>query len=507
MNAITSILSKFIAVVVTLLFLVACGGEGEGDSSSSSGSNSGVGSVGLLLTDGPTNDFDAVFITIAKAELLSESGSVTIFQGEETVNLLDYRNDARIFSLNPSVPAGTYEKIRLTLSDIELVKCEDAAVIQPIDVDTCTNTINPGEQPKLKGNSKLDLNPQGDFVVHSGDTLMVEIDIDAEKSIHIVETGNGKYVFRPVVFVNILSDGASGKLIRIHGVIKNLDRVAGEFEICSLEINLLPSADVIDDEITCVDVQFNDDTAIFTPNCTFCTPEDLFNDERATVIGQLRRNDDDEVEHHEADGDENHHDLDGVFIEALVIEIGPDGIDNILDGIALTTVDDRFLFDMSIDSGQGYTEGSQLTIQILPETKIVQTDGSIIPITAIKAGVPLSIKGDIQLYDTAPAVLLAKLIVVDTKAGIVRKESGTISLIPDNICGFYLDTGTETVDLSVRAENKSTQVLRVYDNGSEIILVEDLKEGNSVNVYGQDDDQGCFAADLIVVFELVTVPQ
>jgi len=504
MNVTTSILSKFMAVVVMVLFLAACGGEN--DSSSSSGNNSGVGSVGLLLTDGPTNDFDAVFITIVKAELLSESWSVTIFQGEETVNLLDYRNDARIFSLNPSVPAGTYEKIRLTLSDIELVKCEDAAVIQPIDVDTCTNTINPGEQPKLKGNNKLDLNPQGDFVVHSGDTLMVEIDIDAEKSIHIVETGNGKYVFRPVVFVNILSDGASGKLVRIHGVIKNLDRVAGEFEICSNEINLLPSADVIDDEITCVDVQFNDDTAIFGPNCTFCTPEDLFNDDQATVIGQLRR-DDDDGEDHEADGDENHHDLDGVFIEALVIEIGPDGIDNTLDGIALTTVDDRFLFDMSIDPGQGYTEGSQLTVQILPETNIVQTEGSIIPITAIKAGVPLSVKGDIQLSDTAPAVLLAKLIVVDTKAGIVRKESGTISLIPDNICGFYLNTGTETVDLSVRADNKSTKVLRVYEKGSDFILVEDLKKGDSVNVYGQDDDQGCFAADLIVVFELVAVPQ
>ena len=46
--------------------------------------------------------------TCQAAELLSDSGRVTIFQGSETVNLLDYRNDARIFSLDPSVPAGTY---------------------------------------------------------------------------------------------------------------------------------------------------------------------------------------------------------------------------------------------------------------------------------------------------------------------------------------------------------------------------------------------------------------
>ena len=164
MNTTISMLNKFVAATVMVLFLAACGGGGGGgDSASNTVSSGGTGSVGLLLTDGPTDDFDAVNITVVKAELLSDSGRFTIFEGEETVNLLDYRDDARIFSLHPSVPAGTYEKIRLTLSNIELVKCEDGAVIQPIDVDTCINTIADSDQPRLKGNNKLDLNPQGDF--------------------------------------------------------------------------------------------------------------------------------------------------------------------------------------------------------------------------------------------------------------------------------------------------------------------------------------------------------
>jgi len=499
-------LNKFMAAAVMVLFLAACGGGGGGgsDSASNTVSSGGTGSVGLLLTDGPTDDFDAVFITVVQAELLSDSGSVTIFLGEETLNLLDYRNDARIFALNPGVPAGTYEKIRLTLSDIELVKCEDGAVIQPVDVDTCINTIADNVQPRLTGNKKLDLNPGADFEVVPGGTLMVEIDIDAEKSIHIVETGNGKYQFRPVVFVNILSDGVSGKLVRIHGIIADLDRAAGEFEICSREINLLPGIDVIDHDITCVDVKFNDDTAIFGPDCTFCGPEDLFNGDEATVIGHLRLDaeDDDEVEHHESDGDHNHYDFDGVFIHALVIEIGPDGIDDTLDGIALTTVDDRFLFDMSINPGQGYTEGSEITVQILPGTSIVERDGSIVPISAIQPGRPLSVDGEIESLPDSPAVLLASLIVVDTEAGVLRKESGIIGLIPDEVCGFYLETDIDSIDLSVKADNKNTRVLRINGTDVDIIPVEALEKGDVVNVYGQDDDvQLCFVAEIIVVFE------
>lgn len=499
-----SIPNKFMAAAVMVLFLAACGGGG-GDSASNTVSSGGTGSVGLLLTDGPTDDFDAVNITVVKAELLSDSGRFTIFEGEETVNLLDYRDDARIFSLHPSVPAGTYEKIRLTLSNIELVKCEDGAVIQPIDVDTCTNTINPGDQPRLKGNNKLDLNPGADFVVVPGGTLMVEIDIDAEKSIHIVETGNGKYQFRPVVFVNILSDGVSGKPVRIHGIIEDLDRAAGEFEICSREINLLPGIDVIDHDITCVDVKFNDDTAIFGPDCSPCGPDDLFEDDFATIYGWLRLDDDDEVEHHESDGDDNHYDFDGVFIQALIIDIEPDDRDRILDGIACSAVDERHLFDMSIDPDQGCD--STITVLVLPGAKIVGTDGTPVSIDAIQDGTPLTVRGEFS--DTDPDLLLAELIVVDTGAGVLRKESGTIGLIPDKVCGFYLDTGIDSVDLSVKADNKNTRVLRINGTDLDIIPVEALEKDDLVSVYGQDDDaQVCFVAEIIVVFDkLVPEPR
>jgi len=486
-------------LVVLLFFTALAGCGGGGGSSSDSGGGGGTGSVGLLLTDGPADDFDAVNITIVKAELLSDSGRVTIFEGNETVNLLDYRNDARILSMASSVPAGTYEKIRLTLSNIELVKCEDGAVIQPIDVDTCINTIADNDQPRLTGNKKLDLNPRGDFVVHSGSLLLVEIDIDANESIHIVETGNGKYQFRPVVFVKIITRDNPGKPVRIQGIIEEVDQVDRDFEICSREINLLPSIDVIGNDIACINVTYNDATLIFIEDVSV-DPDALQVGDKVTVFGNLHLDSKgDEVVHHavEADVDDHHH-IDGIFIEAVVIDIEPDGTGIALDGVALTAVDTRSLFDMSVDPGQDFPN-SEVTVLIQPDARILERDGSIIPVTFIQPGVPLSVYGELDPDDN---LLLAKLIVIDTDADTREKLSGIVGLIPDKVCGFNLVTNSSG-DRSVSADNKDTLVLRFTRKDLDIILVDDLRRGDTVHMFGQPvtTDPGCFAADIIVVFE------
>ena len=68
----TETYGHFLLVLMFLTTLAGCGGGGG--SSSDSGGGGGTGSVGLLLTDGPTDDFDAVNITIVKAELLYGRG-------------------------------------------------------------------------------------------------------------------------------------------------------------------------------------------------------------------------------------------------------------------------------------------------------------------------------------------------------------------------------------------------------------------------------------------------
>ena len=528
-------------ITIMSFALISCGGSsGNNDNSDSLntptplntpniGSNGETGSVGILLTDGFTDEFDAVNITVTKAALLSDSGSVTIFQGDKTVNLLDYKNDSHIFSLNDNVPTGTYSKIRLTLSNIELVKCEDDASITPIDIDTCTNTIADNNQPRLNGNKKLDLNPREDFEVFPGITLMLEIDIDAEKSIHIIETGNGKYKFRPVVFIKIISDEVPGKLLRINGIIHEIDHEDGEFEICSLNINLLLRTTEEESETTCVDVRYDDNTAIFDANGSPTSPDDLSDGDKATVIGRVRINDDsdddddcdypvhhdddddddcdDDVVHH--DDDDDHYDVEGMYIQALVIELGA-SIHRGLDGITLTGVDDRHLFDMSINPGQGITEGSQVTVLIQPDTKIVDKMGNEFPTSSITEDMAISVDGLLQLSDEEPALLLAELIVIDTEANLTEVIRGVIGPTPDDVCGFNLQVNDDG-DRSV-STNENTKVLRVTATDtetpqtSEIIFPEDLKDGDVVDIYGHYDEQGCFAGETIIVFPPVATP-
>ena len=108
--------------VVGLLF-VACGGGGGGSSSSSvSPVSAGAGTVAIAMTDGAAEDFDEINVTVVKIELLSESGHVTVYEGNKTFNLLDLADESRLFAIRNQVPAGTYSKIRLTLTEIELVR-------------------------------------------------------------------------------------------------------------------------------------------------------------------------------------------------------------------------------------------------------------------------------------------------------------------------------------------------------------------------------------------------
>ena len=150
----------FLSLVFTVL--AGCSSGGSTDTSNTA---SGPGSVALLLTDAPSDDFDEINITVIKAELMSDHGRVTIFQGEDTFNLLDL-TDARIFAIREGIPGGTYNKIRLTLKDngIELVDYNDTD--SPLD--------DAVYYPKLPGNNKLDLNPRGSFKVVAGTTLVIQ---------------------------------------------------------------------------------------------------------------------------------------------------------------------------------------------------------------------------------------------------------------------------------------------------------------------------------------------
>jgi hypothetical protein len=182
--------------IISILFMaisfMACGGSGGG---SSSGTSSGTGSVALMVADGPLDDLATLTITITKVSLLPPGNGkgVVIYDSPSghPVDILEYRNQDLLFTLNKEVPAGRYEKIRLEVSDVTAEAKAGAS-------GTCAEL-----EIKIPS-GKIDLNPQGGFVVSDGQTLAIRLDVDARKSIELHEAGNsGKCIFRPVIFVDI----------------------------------------------------------------------------------------------------------------------------------------------------------------------------------------------------------------------------------------------------------------------------------------------------------------
>ena len=472
----------FSLLFLGLVFAVTAGCSG-GSGTDASNTATGTGSVALLLTDAPSDIFEEINITVVKAELMSDDGRVTIFQGKRTFNLLDL-TDARIFAIREGIPSGSYNKIRLTLKDkgIELV-----------DYNGSNNPANYDYYyPKLPGNNKLDLNPRGKFHVIAGETLVIQIDMDANKSIHIVKKGKkDEYNFRPVVFIDIVTNTFKERFVKLHGDIHAVNTADLSFKLCNTDIPVQMGEDLMKPGSRgCVRVETDKSTSIFDINGTPATFSALVNGEPATVFGRLQRN---TVSHH--DNDDEHHDDDremhDLVLKAALIELGSYLK---LNGAATSAVDVNNQFTMDVDSGQSVTS-SNLKVQIQDGTLLVNRKGSPVKIADIDAGKLVSVRGVLDANNEP--LLFASLIVVDTDSS--TQLTGTVGANPDNSCGFALN-GTESGDRSVHTDS-NTKAFLVIGGSSSPIDVSELKSGQQADAHGSDNvSTGCFDAHTVIAY-------
>ena len=137
-------LSAFlISVIFIAAVFMACGGSGGG---SSSGSAPASGSVAVMLTDGPYEGLEHLFITITKVSLLrADNGrEVVVFEDDGLeVDILNYREYDYLLTVNQEVPVGTYSKVRLEVSKVEAVGGDCAAVANGIEIKLPSGKIPP----------------------------------------------------------------------------------------------------------------------------------------------------------------------------------------------------------------------------------------------------------------------------------------------------------------------------------------------------------------------------
>jgi hypothetical protein len=266
------------AMLLILGLITACGG---GSSPSTTTAGKTTGSVGIVLTDAPADPslFSAINADIERVELIGgDGGRVPLFDGPtETVDLLQLRHEAVPFTFNDEVPVGTYCKVRLTLSNpngLELVPVAGGS----------------SYFPKLPGNGKLDLLARDCFTVAPGASVTLQLDMDAGNSIHIVQTGNKTtYNFRPVVFIDVINQSFTGRLVRLEGTIADVDATEQTLLLC----DALPTHRI--NGRNCAQIYLGADSAFFdnvTQNGDAMPTGDLLLDDNlgqsAAVVGLVR---------------------------------------------------------------------------------------------------------------------------------------------------------------------------------------------------------------------------
>jgi len=477
-----------------LVTLAACGGGGDSSSADTSTSPTPqgptTGAVAVLLTDAPTDAFCEIRATVESIDLLSDTGGPTnVFVGPETVNLLDLRNYTDFFSIDPVVPVGTYSKVRMTLSDLALVECDAAGVPEAEAM---------WEHPRLPGNGKLDLNPRGTFQVVGGETLVIELDMDMNKSLHLHQTGNGRWQFRPVVFVTIRPDDT--KLVRVFGRVENLG--ATSFELCPVE----PVSSMDDDQpapsTECIDVFTDADTGIFDETGTPVDMSAVANDDLLTAIGFLGLYDD-------GDGDTR---LDDLRLNAAVLELGAlDTFERILGAVvAAPGTNGIFEFDAApLDS----PATGVFDVLLQPGTRIFALGSNDeLGATALQPGTTGEVNGVFTDPVTSGEPLKSSLVVLDLDTTPdVALLDGSITAIDATVPATpKLTINATGVTGQCVTTDTSTRYLQITESGSAsetaVIPASDLAVGNSVDVYGTTDtvNAGCVLADTIQKY--VTAP-
>jgi hypothetical protein len=306
---------KSLSILFILSVLVSCSST-DGDSFSTS--PNATGRVSLLITDAPLLGFDQVNVTIESVSLIGDGEhKVVLLEETQVINLLALQKFSDLLA-TATVPVGSYSKIRLHVSQVELVRLNPDGTVLSSDI------------AKLPANGKIDLNPRSSFDVTDNGHLMIQLDMDANKSIHIIGNGKG-YNFRPVVFVNILGDDDM-KLVILDG--KVLEKTADGFQLCEVE------AIAVNDD--CMPVLFTENTVVQDDLIDVVTESSVNNDDIVTVLGKVG----------------------GVHVNALHIVIASDDkqVQNLalFTGETTTAVDINNVFDMKTDSDNNVV--SPLTI-------------------------------------------------------------------------------------------------------------------------------------------------
>ena len=169
-------------------------GLGLGLSACNKNDNGGMTKLNVKMTDGP-GAYDAIFLSVKEIQVLSSEGQSTLAVGSNPFNILNFRMGKDTLIAAQDIPSGRIQEVRLVLNDTG-----NRVVINGISYPLTTPS---GQTSGVKLKIQDDLEP--------GVAYTLLLDFDAAKS--IVQTGNGKYILKPVI--RAIPNAVSGSITGI----------------------------------------------------------------------------------------------------------------------------------------------------------------------------------------------------------------------------------------------------------------------------------------------------
>ena len=467
-----------------LAVLAACGGGGGGldlDTGNGEpvgggpGDGSGTGSLGITVGDDPTRDFDEILITVNSVSLLGENENDPLLLSDEqfTFDLLALDAATELLVAVDDVPVGTYSKIRLQLDSIELRKVDDEGELteEPVDV-------------RLVANGKLDLNPRGSFEIAEGRVVIVQLDIQAGRSFKVIETGAGRTMFRPVVFVDILGDGDLRRVTFLTGTIRLLAGPDGDeaFELCDARpLTGRGPGDRRFDE--CRRIDLAPDIALFDADANPIELAAIDDQSPAIVAGRVIP-------------------VDGrVGFEALMVQLGERSDFKRVSGFVAEDVDDgAFRLVSAPDADE-----TGIAVSVQPGALLFDQDGEILEVSALTAGTPVRAMGLLlPVSDPDPAQLLATAISIETGPSededteVLRGEITALT-VEDSLIELGLDA---VAGCAVFSDDTVFSIVTMdEDDGvtTETGSAADLEVGQQIEAVGPPGEDGCILATEVII--------
>ncbi|MDX1452024.1 MAG: DUF4382 domain-containing protein [Oleiphilaceae bacterium] len=544
----THILS-FLLSLSAMLLLQACSSGGESGNSQSSGD---TGTVGVLLTDAPADpdSFISINVAIEKIELMGgDDNRVAIYDGPtQSFDLLRLRNESIPFSFEDEVPVGEYCKIRLTLESLELVLTDDT----PLD-----DSDNERAYPNLPGNNKLDLNIRDCIEVEADQTLALQLDIDARRSIHVTGNGN-RFQFRPVVFVDAVQEDFDAKLLRLEGRIVAFDEARQQVLVCSA----LPTEQMAN--AGCVVVQLNEHSALFDNLTQGGAPQDLstlfvadqlgetlqivgwprrpglFDTAPAPVVTTLPEAEQCIVWDIFAPENEQALPIDCNEVPDTLnsneIVVSSTGIMGHrlrplmrINGLALkqgtfitvegepVTDADASGFDLNLTNGDPTILSNPLPVVLQPDngdikgTRVVSKAGELLDYSAILAGVHSEVDGALINEQLNNMWLNAALVILDEEPELLDQASGTVSEVNDS--GVVINLGNSTLcgqsvsSLTIDSlDDLQVLTVTITDDASEVSMGGTAEVGQEAGISGECEGVIFTPLSLVLVSDLRTAP-